>query len=724
MNKKLFADEAEGSISPALNISALLRMCNALLNHAVSEGIHGDMRQFLIDPMMITRLLSLLSLCSPLDCNVVAKFCRVMSCVVRAPVYRGGPQSQHQQEVVKNAALVLDMLAMWMRRLFAPALLAMQSTEEDVQASRPEDLTVRQCGQLLCMELVRLAEVINRTVTLMGFSPDAAARKRCVKHCFLRWMPSSVTRSIVEMMLHEPATTSEALTSAVAGTLSGQSELRELCANSLSLQLLSAGRNATYDLLETISKAMTMNQGTVRSSFLSGLLQQATNRRKQAKLEAAFARQRVEQAGAVPASGRSRGPGPSKAHVEDDEEESDDDDEVVPEKVMMLVEMEVSLDGKVFPTAMVVTNQAVKLLSGEASKVKNIDDPKPLFIWKYMNMSRLVRGYVEQMLVVGWVKRYSDASGKEKVREDFLICMCHHPRDRDELLRTLHHMSCVVPGGGIENRCPLQFDQNFRQALTTIADSDISSVVFAMRTTPEKKLSLFALTVMNLFEFKVDWGIWVGSPPFDTDEDLLAEDEDKVAAMQVGHEDEEGQEALRPKRNAERISGTQFEGFLKSADSRKKSKKKGRAVDADAIEKDRFDAREASEGRALDPLNFPAPQSGQQPNYKELSKNRIRDKLLGTKYFKVKLDTLELVAFSPGTHPKLRLDFQDVRGVNIEFFHDDTREVWRRCLASSLAQNDPEKSWSRRFCNPDRAAVEDRDEDAAPPPAPKRFSFF
>lgn len=276
------------------------------------------------------------------------------------------------------------------------------------------------------------------------------------------------------------------------------------------------------------------------------------------------------------------------------------------------------------------------------------------------DMTRLVKGYLPQYLVVGWAA----AGMRSAASEQFMVIVCHREIDRGGLLSTVYELS-EPAGGAPKHRVLVQTDGQFKKNMEDQFNDDrkMSTFGYSANSGASKNMSLFILSESQLIEIQVMWSSW--HPPDGDSDESESDGEADVELSQWRAERKEGN-------NAGDGAGPMLQAMMngqKDADT-------GHAAEHVVKERQTIRAQEDSL-RAQDQLQ----------RYVLLSKvgqpNLLKD--------------LAKVAFLPDKMPKMLLGFgSGSRQVNIEFFDDMTRESWRRALIAVLSRGGSDH-WMRSY---------------------------
>jgi len=334
------------------------------------------------------------------------------------------------------------------------------------------------------------------------------------------------------------------------------------------------------------------------------------------------------------------------------------------EKALNMVKAEIFIDGQPVDHSLPPDHYLAILVTNKKCYVMDISqgtDDAVVMSKEFNNMSRLVKGFLGQVLYIGWIE--------SEHRESFMTVVCHKESDRNELLGTLHALS-TPEGGTFSHRVPLQPDTVFKEAVDGMVTEGIVLSVFAESLADKSRQSMFLLSEGQLYEFDVFWKNW--APPYgekeaDSDGEHHSGDEAMIAAA--------GRSALQEKKgtknHARPAQSTKYEEFFDEhtkMDEYLETKLK-------EVVSTRATVRE-------------------EKNNKQRAAHPTED-LMKTLWHKP-LAALKLIAFHPDVRPRVQMEFGE-ESVIIQFFDDDGREAWRRALMSQISRTDTKNNWIRHF---------------------------
>jgi len=455
--------------------------------------------------------------------------------------------------------------------------------------------------------------------------------------------------------------------------------MRELCSEVLSLQLQRCPPSK-YKVLEAFSNALVFQKKPVRLSYLSELLASTTKGGLQDTLEQVlFERNQV------------------------------------PERILLIVPAQIYFTGshKRQSRALVLSTRAfyVVNMAGLAGSCgvcppENFcpHDPDISLEKHYSELTRVVRGYGNQMCAIGWIK---------DDREVFQIAICQASKDRDQLINSLHALSANHAHAELYDRVSLEFDGLFKHVINDFVNGDwIAALTYAHRVDKGNRLSLFALTEMELFEFSIDFEYWAPDPDdegADSDDDIGPEFDDE----EMDNEEEEfsrsnpvgpdGSSQPAGNRTIHLEDRTAYHKYIYSSTEQKTSER------VKEIRKRREDAKDKGEMMRLDAGAggfFGVSGNLNAKEKKQTMIDRTKKHIMKVE-MQQPLSTLSMIAFHPGADPLMRLDIgggsHGGEHVMLQFYDDATREIWRRALACALNKSDTSSQWVRDWINPSHA---------------------
>jgi hypothetical protein len=508
--EELFIDD-EGHFNPAYILVATFRCFYVLVKFAAREDLRKKAIAQLSKRLMISRMLSLMSVCGVFDCNAAAKFLLLMSTVLEM-------QPDQDDEDI-GRVVVYDLLQEYYCKVCRHAVLATKHHEHRQLAER---------GRVLATEIVRLMSVICSNVPLCT-GPEVRDRPSQVAFaeiCFGKLAPLNVVRSTIEMILYDPLSKfGKTLYSRGAGD---PNALWQLCRQVIA-ELLDKCPGMKYDILEVFSQIMVAKTLKFRTTFLSAILAQSAEGAIRVQLELV-----------LNSSARSPRPAPKLAgRIPNLTLPSG------PEKLLICAKVEVVFHGQLMQVQrpnhpspcfnFVVTNLGVYL----ADMTVDGYPEKPVWLcdmW-HCDMTRLVKGLTPQTLHIGWVNLGRSGA----VCEEYITLICHRSQDRDVLLNKLLVLSQPLEGTGgtLRNRVPCQSDKELETAMTrkgmeaapgTYKISWVYKLVESQGTFSRQAPRVILLIIADdqLHELKPNFDFW--RPPSDT-EALISDMGDDLETM-------------------------------------------------------------------------------------------------------------------------------------------------------------------------------------------------
>lgn len=663
INEAPFREFSDGTFNPAYPVAASLRCCFALLKYPAADSVKKAMIGTLADKLMVCRLLSLVGLCGPFDCFVAAKLLKVMNLALEC--------NPTMVRADKGKIVVFDMLLAYCIKLCKTATAALRQKENQLIAER---------GRALSLEITCLAATICQTVPMCQFSDDVRLQQVFIESCLSRLVPISLVQFILNIVVYEPQNSSEGSTfisERAVKDSQGMSSLYEWATQVLA-QLLDHCPSMKYSVLELFGNTMVSGSMPLRQSFVTGILARTTRSKEKVSVEAALNNMDTN---------TSR---PSAVLLGD----ADDLKSSEPERTLSCANVDVFIcegDGRsggyyYYPTDtskpgacfnLVLTNICLYLVDTTAKGYP--DRPTMKDSRRYCDMTRVVKGHLAQVLILGFAVRGRPTS---TLCEEFMIIICHRETDRNDLVSALIQLS-QPEGGTFADRVPLQQDKFLKHALLNHVTELIIRCSLLLRGVGGP-LRLFVLSEGNIYEFEVRFENWVPTPTEDDDDDV---EDDGDEDLLIGPSSRLPEMPPDSKKGKPRKL-TEYTAFHQLT----------AIEDAAGLAKERSTAEDISKGR-------------------EDARNNRRNVLATSSIERARemllvacnepplpqawpLNSLERVAFFPDGMPKMALTFKTDRGnvdVPMLFLDDTTREQWRRGLMAQLSKNQASDSWVRSY---------------------------
>jgi len=650
--KEAFNDR-EGQVNVAMPIAAMLRACFVLLKVPATNKIKEAMTKSLKDYLMVGRLLSLVTLCGPFDCCIAAKFMRTMSAALRlAP-------SQSKTEV--EQVVVFDLLAKYYAKLCGTVVRAVSQQDNPTLAAR---------GRLTATEFARLAATILSTIPFCTdgpiLQPEAKVQNSFFQKCYLRLMPISIVKSLMQMALDSSMSSSSDDKS--REDMEQANQMWELLRVTMSA-LLDKCPPMKYDIFMMFSSHVVNGSPSLRQSFLSGVLTQMKQAEDKSKLQQGLGDISLmpEPEPMLPIANKVEGPERTVAYARC---------EVLivtyPPRPSSWIQVQDPSSSTPFLACVVSNKQLMILDASAAGYPKN-----PTFVQQrdLRDLTRIIRGVANQVIYVGLLSRRAGEGEADGLTEEFMVLLCHRESDRSEILGALHSLS-VVPGGDIYSRVPLQTDQIFRKALDTIVVDAPMLMTFAMHeVNGVSELRLFVLTANQFYEITVSFENWF--PADQNPEEAGSESDKEVAEDDLSKQAESGTGGSKHKKGDEEamLAGI-FGGVGETSGAAKRLKQQ-----IDEVMKGKKRAR-----------NHPKNVGDEQVEI------ILKVSPPGAPINPRRMAVLEKLAFYPDDIPKMALNFEDGDKVTMVFFDDATRETWKRTLIGHLTRPDQSGSkWVRSY---------------------------
>lgn len=363
------------------------------------------------------------------------------------------------------------------------------------------------------------------------------------------------------------------------------------------------------------------------------------------------------------------------------------------------------MNGKLLSRGIVVSNRAFYVVniaptSGSCGVCPPENfcphDPDIGIAKSYKDLTRLVRGYGNQLCAIGWIK--------ENGLEEFQVAICEGSKDRDLLLNTLHALSAGHAHAELHDRVPMEFDGLFKYVVQDFVNGDwIAAMTYAYREDKgkQKHLGLFALTEMEIFEFSVDFEYWAPNPDdegADTDDDIgpqVDDMEEMALEEEFARNNPSGSSQPTANRALRLEDTTMYHQYIYS------TKESSNRAQMKEIRERREEAKYKGDMERLDTASggfFGGAGNLTAKEKKQSMINRTKRHIMKVE-MQQPLSALTMIAFHPGSQPIMRLDVGG-ESVMIHFFDDATREVWRRALACALNKSDTSSQWVRDWVNP------------------------
>eukprot|EP00746_Dinoflagellata_sp_MGD_P070651 gnl/MRDRNA2_/MRDRNA2_28897_c0_seq1.p1 gnl/MRDRNA2_/MRDRNA2_28897_c0~~gnl/MRDRNA2_/MRDRNA2_28897_c0_seq1.p1 ORF type:complete len:1753 (+),score=324.55 gnl/MRDRNA2_/MRDRNA2_28897_c0_seq1:228-5486(+) len=652
INEELFLDEEEGLVGPAFIVAATLRCAHVLLSRPVSNRVRTEMIEYLKRAETMRKLLMLIPVTGYLNCNVSAKFLKVMSQVLTLP------PDQTQESI--SSLLLFDMLSTFIKRLCVPALQVMKQTTE-----RP--LNIHE--QVLCTEISRTVEIIGRNIPYIIFSGERAEpQELCVMRCLERFISTTVVSAITQMIMYDlqvdsGSSSGDTINADFARGSMARKGMRETCSRVLA-QHLQHCAPMKYAVLEAFTQAVTFGKQAIRSSYMVELLAMLNLGRYAVGVEELL--QEIHD----------RGPNN-------------------PERVLRLFEVEICTTGARMFRTLIITNLNLYIMDKPSSAMhcgvcppERFCPHKPVIerTCPYVDVCRLIKGYGSQLLTIGWIQ--PDGS------EGFEHIVCHKSAERDILCEMIHTLTAQSKHADLRDCSQVCSDAMTRLIIKEAVgvDDDIFALTYAVRQDKDR-LSLFVLTSQNIYEFQVNFD----SYGYDPDLPASADAEDEIGPQIEMDENEKMLNEL-----GHGVDSSQRESKLNGGDDDAhlggKQKSDAVATKLKAIRERRKEAMRKSEAARLDACNRGtfgdlglSHQEKRDAFFKKTKENYLKP------IVEQPVSAITMIGFMPGDTPVLRLDVGET--MIISFFDDMARENWRRALACALNQAEGGPAWARQYAN-------------------------
>jgi hypothetical protein len=313
------------------------------------------------------------------------------------------------------------------------------------------------------------------------------------------------------------------------------------------------------------------------------------------------------------------------------------------------------------------------------------DEPTIEGVMELRNLTRIVQGCGPQVFSLGWF------SADQKCEETF-HAICLKQNRRQHVIETLWANSGQSP----EQRVDIMLDWCFQNVLNQRAHTeDVFCFTYAMveTRTMSKQNAFIALTESDVFIFWVDWAEWYCPPPME-DEDAAEKNPAKVAALwHVSAEDPVGFKIDTD----ELTSYSVPDSYAMPSDTDMAQWLLTKGADGDLVLQPPSASGETKMTRSLK---------------RELAVNATIEEKCGNRradgrramlrknrdFFTTKdsfpLSKLSEVVFGEAESATLEVVFGG-RRIDVEFFDDLGREIWRRGLAYALNKSDTASQWKR-----------------------------
>jgi len=523
----------EDEICIVYPLAALLRAIYALLLVPSVERLRLETIQLLREVDVQTRLIALMhSHGSLVDCNIGAKYLRVMSWALRMAndqtVMRLDKHTTEDHQyasdwpedyqyclgVAVNASFAAHCL-----KLLTPMLANM---------GRGYLLTKQQ--QALCVEAVRMLAVVSHGTRFIKVTKVPGIQDKCLETLLSHFIDMGCVQSIMLCLLYDMQVTSGSNHGAFINAKYHRSSmerqgLRELCCDTL-VNIIHLCPRMRYSIYEMFYTHEVHGRVQLRVSFLNELISRVEQSKYVVAMDALLKERFVE-------------PG---------------------ERILRCAEVDLPLErqGTLFssfstpslePQMMVITSKRFLIMERPKHGLltrKCGHCPPESFCpvgpgiansekkQSYADISRIIRGIDSQMLIIGWIER--SIYGDRISGENFDIYICHRSDVRREIVDTLS----TLTGPDVEYRVEPQRDTLIKQSIEKRINSPIVCMSFAYLCSfkkgeyrPDGKMLLYILSESTVSEVAIKWDEWM--PPFETSmaPDVSDEEGEK---MQLDHE--------------------------------------------------------------------------------------------------------------------------------------------------------------------------------------------
>jgi hypothetical protein len=311
-------------------------------------------------------------------------------------------------------------------------------------------------------------------------------------------------------------------------------------------------------------------------------------------------------------------------------------------------------------------------------------------VMELRNLTRIVQGCGPQSISLGWFSA-------DQATEETFHAICLNQNRRQLLVEHLWANSGHTP----EQRVPIMLDWCFQTVLNQRAHSeDVFCFTYAQvetRTMP-KQSAFIALTESDIFIFAVEWPEWYCPPPME-DEDAAEKTPARVVPLwHVSAEDPVGFKIDSDELNTYALP----DSYAMPSDTEMAQWFMAKGADGDAVlppppaeppngnDQTKLTRTLAREFAVFATVEEKCGNRRADGRRAMLRKNRD--------YFSTKdsfpLSKLSEVVFGEGESATLEVVFGG-RRIDIEFFDDLGREIWRRGLAYALNKSDTASQWKR-----------------------------
>jgi len=455
----------EGQTNTCFVLAATLRCCFAMLTAHAMPKVRSDMVATLRDKGTVSKLLALLRLVGPFNCECSCKFLHVMS--IALDLLRGQPEVEMIQ--------VYDMLADYMADNAEMAALAIQQTE---------DKDLAKIGLNLIEKITGLTAMILMNVPVcIESESDPQAKALFVDLCYRRFVRSEYVEELLQFIIFGSAYNTE------------QSKTISDNVTNILVKLLKCCQENRAPNLQALCSVMFSGRADVGPEFMTSLFETYQQSADADALELALSSQEFGSQEVEFAEGGNSERAIATAKVE-----------VFLNQERLKAENP-SREKATF--TFIMTTKGVYILdatqTGYPEKSTGI-----VQTWTFENLFRLVKGHLSQALMLGFL------SGVKERPEDTLIVVFHRPKDRDLFLGKIQKMKIA----------PCQDDTLTQKALEK--GLQLEPPIMAVYTEPEVgwlsssgKMLLYVLTQATIHKFPVNYERWMAPP------DLKVEDQGK-----------------------------------------------------------------------------------------------------------------------------------------------------------------------------------------------------
>jgi len=682
---------SDGTLDAAYIVSAYLRCLYCSVELSVSEEIRQKASEHVTRPHVIRRLRDLVRLCPFAQCNVGAKFLRLMT----AAITLGPKDTAASIDHIR----IYDMICELVQEVVHPLRILLSRGQAELLSGR--QLT-------LCAELASFFAIVAQQTGYVCFSQFPEVQKLCIERAMPRLMPESAVKVLVAMIIYELQLDAGSSHGTVIAHLlehSAQRQgIREQAMKAVAA-LVQRCPSKKYEVLESFCKAKVLNKTFLRISFLQDFLHAILWKHYTESLQMLLTNLEDASSGSVlvglPIHGGSKG-----QHREVHRPKT------LPVRVLGAYRVKLYIwKKKMWENRVLVLahHRLVWVIQPRGTHCSVCPEdrfcPTPPTVEgkgrEYETMTRLVRGFGPQMLAVGWIKEDEKGGGTGNEKEEVDIIVCEHLGDREALLRALQ----VKSGSDVEHRVPLYNDGELLEIVRQKVDGEPVCATCAVETGSKSPyMTLFVLTFEKVFEMSVNMQYWF-IPRYGAAEKVIEQEGILRYADDVQkNELKKYNKYLRvppimkqTRTDTYGMTRTVYSSFLGPTPAKLRNIRELEAKRNNAIENS---LKKADVG-LLEKVKAFVSGGTASVSVQELYQEKVKEaqRHLFRTIVQQELTNLKKVTFSATADPSVTMDFGLWgRGeMKITLFDDASRELWRRNLAFVLNQEEGAARWKKKW---------------------------